>query len=148
MKERRDIMVQLGWKAAPEQFPPTELTNYAIDAEKAGFDLIDVSDHFHPWSEAGQSSFTWTWLGAVAVQTNRIHMGPGVTCPILRYHPSIIAQASATVSCYAPDRTYLGVGTGEALGEQSVVIDGVGMTFSQTFFKRRLATYLVAIHKK
>ena len=110
-------MLQLGWKAAPEQFPPTELTNYAIDAEKAGFDLIDVSDHFHPWSEAGQSSFTWTWLGAVAVQTNRIHMGPGVTCPTLRYHPSIIAQASATVSCYAPNRTYLGVGTGEALNE-------------------------------
>src|SRR6266566_798165 len=117
MKERRDIMLQLGWKAAPEQFPPTELTNYAIDAEKAGFDLLDVSDHFHPWSEAGQSSFTWTWLGAVAVQTNRIHMGPGVTCPTLRYHPSIIAQASATVSCYAPHRTYLGVGTGEALNE-------------------------------
>jgi coenzyme F420-dependent glucose-6-phosphate dehydrogenase len=117
MKERRDIMLQLGWKAASEQFPPTELTNYAIDAEKAGFDLIDVSDHFHPWSEAGQSSFIWTWLGAVAVQTNRIHMGPGVTCPILRYHPSIIAQASATVSCYAPNRTYLGVGTGEALNE-------------------------------
>ena len=110
-------MLQLGWKAAPEQFPPTELTNYAIDAEKAGFDLIDVSDHFHPWSEAGQSSFTWTWLGAVAVQTNRIHMGPGVTCPTLRYHPSIIAQASATVSRYAPNRTYLGVGTGEALNE-------------------------------
>src|SRR6266699_4600173 len=83
MKERRDIMLQLGWKAAPEQFPPTELTNYAIDAEKAGFDLLDVSDHFHPWSEAGQSSFTWTWLGAVAVQTNRIHMGPGITPPLL-----------------------------------------------------------------
>ena len=58
-------MLQLGWKAASEQFPPTELTNYAIDAEKAGFDLIDVSDHFHPWSEVGQAPFTWTWLGAV-----------------------------------------------------------------------------------
>ncbi len=89
-------MLQLGWKAASEQFPPTELTNYAIDAEKAGFDLIDVSDHFHPWSEAGQSSFIWTWLGAVAVQTNRIHMGPGVTCPILRYHPEALNEYAAT----------------------------------------------------
>src|SRR5258707_11185526 len=105
MKVRRDIMLQLGWKAAPEQFPPTELTNYAIDAEKAGFDLIDVSDHFHPWSEAGQSSFTWTLLGAVAVQTNRIHMGPGVTCPPLAFHPPIIAQPPPTLSFYPPNVT-------------------------------------------
>jgi coenzyme F420-dependent glucose-6-phosphate dehydrogenase len=110
-------MLKLGWKAGPEQFPPTELTDYAVDAEKAGFDLIDASDHFHPWSEAGQACFTWTWLGAVAVQTSKIHLGPGITCPILRYHPSVIAQAAATVSCYAPNRTYLAVGTGEALNE-------------------------------
>lgn len=110
-------MLKFGWKAGPEQFPPIELTGYAVDAEKAGFDLIDVSDHFNPWSEAGQACFTWTWLGAVALQTSRIHIGPGITCPILRYHPTIIAQAAATVSCYAPDRTYLAVGTGEALNE-------------------------------
>jgi coenzyme F420-dependent glucose-6-phosphate dehydrogenase len=110
-------MLKIGWKAGPEQFPPTELTSYAIDAEKAGFDLIDSSDHFHPWSEAGQACFTWTWLGAVAVQTSKIQLGTGITCPILRYHPSVIAQAAATVSCYAPDRTYLAVGTGEALNE-------------------------------
>ncbi len=110
-------MPQLGWKAGAEQYPPTELCDYAVTAEQAGFDLIDVSDHFHPWSEAGQASFTWTWLGAVAVQTNRIHIGPGVTCPILRYHPAVIAQAAATVSCFAPGRSYLGVGTGEALNE-------------------------------
>lgn len=110
-------MLKIGWKAGPEQFPPTELTSYAIDAEKAGFDLIDSSDHFNPWSEAGQASFVWTWLGAVAVQTSKIQLGTGITCPILRYHPSVIAQAAATVSCYAPDRTYLAVGTGEALNE-------------------------------
>jgi coenzyme F420-dependent glucose-6-phosphate dehydrogenase len=110
-------MLKLGWKAGPEQFPPTELTGYAVDAEKAGFDLIDSSDHFNPWSEAGQASFVWTWLGAVAVQTSRIHLGTGITCPILRYHPAVIAQAAATVSCYAPNRTYLAVGTGEALNE-------------------------------
>jgi len=57
-------MLQLGWKAGPEQFPPTDLAGYAVDAEQAGFDLIDVSDHFNPWSEEGQACFTWTWLGA------------------------------------------------------------------------------------
>jgi coenzyme F420-dependent glucose-6-phosphate dehydrogenase len=110
-------MVQFGWKAGTEQFPPTELLEFAIAAEQAGFDFIDVSDHFHPWSEEGQSPFTWTWLGAVAARTSRIHMGPGLTSPILRYHPSIIAQAAATVSAMAPGRFYMCVGTGEALNE-------------------------------
>ncbi|MHB8599411.1 MAG: TIGR03557 family F420-dependent LLM class oxidoreductase [Ktedonobacteraceae bacterium] len=110
-------MVQLGWKAGPEQFPPAELLDYAVAADKAGFDSIDVSDHFNPWSEAGQAAFTWTWLGAVAARTNRIHMGTGVTCPILRYHPAVIAQAAATLTHLAPGRVYLGVGTGEALNE-------------------------------
>jgi coenzyme F420-dependent glucose-6-phosphate dehydrogenase len=95
-------MVQLGWKAGPEQFPPTELLDYAISAEKAGFDSLDVSDHFNPWSEEGQACFSWTWLGAAATHLSRMHMGTGITCPILRYHPTIIAQAAATVSCFAP----------------------------------------------
>jgi coenzyme F420-dependent glucose-6-phosphate dehydrogenase len=112
-------MVQVGWKAGTEQYPPGELLDYAVLAEEAGFDSIDVSDHFHPWAEAGQASFTWTWLGAAAVRTRRIVLGPGVTCPILRYHPSIIAQASATLASFAPGRTYLAVGTGEALNEYS-----------------------------
>lgn len=110
-------MIKIGWKAGPEQFPPTELLNYVEKAEQVGFDLVDISDHFHPWSEAGQAAFTWTWLGAAAVKTSRIELGTGVTCPILRYHPAIIAQAAATVSCFAPGRTYLGLGTGEALNE-------------------------------
>ena len=111
------LQPQIGWKAGTEQFPPQALLEYAVAAEKAGFESIDVSDHFHPWSEAGQSAFTWTWLGAVAAQTRTIRMGPGVTCPILRYHPSVIAQASATLAVLAPGRAYLGVGTGEALNE-------------------------------
>ncbi|HEY3594615.1 MAG TPA: TIGR03557 family F420-dependent LLM class oxidoreductase, partial [Polyangiaceae bacterium] len=113
--------MQLGWKAGPEQYPPTELLDYAVAAEEAGFDAIDVSDHFQPWSEAGQASFTWTWLGAAAVKTSKIQLGTGLTCPILRYHPSVIAQAAATLSCLAPDRVFLGVGTGEALNEYSSV---------------------------
>ena len=113
------MALQLGWKAGTEQYPPAELLDYAIAAELAGFDSIDVSDHFHPWSEKGQACFVWTWLGAVAARTKRIVLGTGVTCPILRYHPAIIAQAAATLACLAPDRCFLGVGTGEALNEYS-----------------------------
>jgi coenzyme F420-dependent glucose-6-phosphate dehydrogenase len=113
-------MLQLGWKAGTEQYPPAELLEYAILAEAAGFDSISVSDHFHPWSESGEACFAWTWLGAVAAKTSKIALGTGVTCPILRYHPAVIAQAIATVSCLAPNRRcFLGVGTGEALNEYS-----------------------------
>src|SRR3954471_8016144 len=108
-------MVVLGWKAGTEQYPPAALLEYAVAAEQAGFDTLDASDHFHPWSEDGQASFVWTWLGAAAARTRTISLGPGVTCPILRYHPTIIAQSAATLSALAPGRTYLGVGTGEAL---------------------------------
>jgi coenzyme F420-dependent glucose-6-phosphate dehydrogenase len=114
-------MAQFGWKAGAEQYTPQELLDYAIAAEAAGFDSLDVSDHFHPWAEKGQAAFVWTWLGAVAARTSTIKLGPGVTCPILRYHPSIVAQACATLACLAPGRVYLGVGTGEALNEYSSV---------------------------
>ncbi len=110
-------MAVLGWKASTEQYRPDELLDYAVAAEQAGFDSIDVSDHFHPWSEEGQSAFVWTWLGGVAVKTKKIQMGTGLTCPILRYHPAVIAQAAATLDHMAPGRAYLCVGTGEALNE-------------------------------
>jgi coenzyme F420-dependent glucose-6-phosphate dehydrogenase len=110
-------MVMLGWKAPPEQYPPLEMLDYAITAELAGFDTLEASDHFHPWDESGQASFVWTWLGAVAARTGKIHLGTGVTSPILRYHPAIIAQAAATLAVMAPDRVFLGVGTGEALND-------------------------------
>lgn len=110
-------MATLGWKAGPEQYPPDELLEYAVAAEQAGFQSIDVSDHFAPWDPAGQACFTWTWLGAVAARTTQIQLGTGVTCPILRYHPVVIAQAAATLEYLAPGRVYLAVGTGEALNE-------------------------------
>src|SRR5436305_2083395 len=106
-------MPQFGWKAGAEQYAPAHLLDYAIAAEKAGFEALDVSDHFHPWAEKGQAVFAWTWLGAVAARTTKIRIGTGVTCPILRYHPGIIAQAAATLACLAPGRVYVGVGTGE-----------------------------------
>ena len=112
-------MLQLGWKAGTEQYEPDELLDYAIAAEAAGFDSIAASDHFHPWAEKGQAAFVWSWLGAAAARTKTITLGTSVTCPILRYHPAIIAQAAATIACLAPDRFFLGVGTGEALNEYS-----------------------------
>lgn len=110
-------MLQLGWKAGTEQYPPSELLEYALAAEHASFDSLDASDHFHPWSEKGQASFVWSWLGAAAARTEHITLGTGITCPILRYHPSVVAQAAATLASLAPGRFYLGVGTGEALNE-------------------------------
>ena len=109
--------LRLGWKAGTEQYSPDELLDYAVAAERAGFDCIDASDHFHPWAEKGQASFVWSWLGAAAARTTKIVLGTGLTCPILRYHPAVIAQAAATMACLAPRRFYLGVGTGEALNE-------------------------------
>lgn len=109
--------IQLGWKAGPEQYPPMELLDYAVAAEQAGFDCLDTSDHFQPWDPRGQACFTWTWLGAAAVKTTKMVLGTGLTCPILRYHPAVIAQAAATLGVMAPGRAYLSVGTGEALNE-------------------------------
>ena len=63
--------LKFGWKAGTEQYPPGELLEYAVTAEQAGFDSIDVSDHFHPWSENGQACFVWTWLGAAAAISKR-----------------------------------------------------------------------------
>jgi coenzyme F420-dependent glucose-6-phosphate dehydrogenase len=114
-------MAEFGWKAGAEQYAPDALLDYAVAAENAGFDALDVSDHFHPWAEKGQACFAWTWLGAVAARTTKIKLGTGVTCPILRYHPAIVAQAAATLACLAPNRVFLGVGTGEALNEYSSV---------------------------
>ena len=89
------MKLQLGWKAGTEQYGPSELLEYGIAAEESGFDSIEASDHFHPWSEKGQACFVWTWLGAVAARTRNIMLGTGVTCPIFRYHPAVVAQAAA-----------------------------------------------------
>lgn len=110
-------MVMLGWQLGPEQNDPLELLDQAIVAEQSGFDSLLVDDHYHPWDPVGQSCYTWSWLGAAAARLNGIEMGTGVTCPILRYNPAIIAQAAATIDRMSPGPVYLGVGTGEALNE-------------------------------
>lgn len=131
-------MLKIGYKIGPEQFPPLEMLEQVIAAEENGFESIDVSDHFHPWSEEGQACFTWSWLGAAAVKTDIIELGPGVTCPILRYNPAVIAQAAATISSLAGGRTYLAVGTGEALNEYPV-------TYEWPTFRERQAMMIEAI---
>jgi G6PDH family F420-dependent oxidoreductase len=113
--------MQIGYKLASEGFGPNELIRQAVRAEEAGFDFVEMSDHFHPWLDVqGHSSFTWTVLGAIAARTERIGLATGVTCPTVRYHPAIIAQAAATMALVSGDRFTLGVGAGERLNEHVV----------------------------
>ncbi|MDG4764051.1 TIGR03557 family F420-dependent LLM class oxidoreductase [Solwaraspora sp. WMMD406] len=110
--------MQIGYKLATEAFGPQELIRQAVRAEQAGFDFVEMSDHFHPWLDTqGHSPFTWSVLGAIASRTERIGLATGVTCPSLRYHPAIVAQAAATMALLSDGRFTLGVGAGERLNE-------------------------------
>jgi G6PDH family F420-dependent oxidoreductase len=116
--------MQIGYKLASEAFGPQELIRQAVLAEQSGFDFVEMSDHYHPWLDAqGHSSFTWSVLPVVAAKTERIGLATGVTCPSVRYHPAIIAQAAATLAILTDGRFTLGVGAGERLNEHVV---GVG----------------------
>lgn len=111
-------MVQLGYTLSSEEFRPRELAEQARRAEEVGFTYALISDHFHPWLDSqGESPFVWSTLGGVAMATERLVLGTGVTCPIIRYPPAILAQAVATVADMMPGRFFLGVGTGEYLNE-------------------------------
>lgn len=110
--------MQIGYTLSSEERQPEELVRLAQLAETIGFPYALISDHFHPWTDAqGSSPFVWSVLGGVAATTKRLRVGTGVTCPIMRYHPAIIAQASATIACLMPGRFFLGVGSGESLNE-------------------------------
>lgn len=112
-------MTTWGYTLSSEEFAPADLVRYAALAEDAGFDFLTVSDHYHPWvSSQGHSPFVWTTLGGVGARTTTIEVGTGVTCPIIRMHPAIVAQAAATsASIMEGPRFFLGVGTGEWLNE-------------------------------
>ncbi|GAA3983063.1 TIGR03557 family F420-dependent LLM class oxidoreductase [Thermobifida alba] len=113
--------MRIGYKLATEAFGPDEIVRQAVLAEAAGFDFVEISDHFHPWlDDQGHSPFTWTLLGAIAVRTERVGLVTGVTCPTVRYHPAIIAQAAATTALLCGGRFTLGVGSGERLNEHVV----------------------------
>lgn len=111
-------MIELGYALSSEEHTPNDLVKHAVRAEEIGFSYALISDHFHPWvDKQGQNPLVWSVLGGIAAQTKKIRMGTGVTCPMIRIHPAIIAQAAATVACMMPGRFFLGVGTGENLNE-------------------------------
>jgi len=111
-------MAEIGYSLSSEEWGPRALVDLAERAEQVGFSFALVSDHFHPWTNRqGQSPFVWTVIGGIARATRTLRLGTGVTCPINRIHPAIIAQAAATAACMMPGRFFLGVGTGEYLNE-------------------------------
>jgi G6PDH family F420-dependent oxidoreductase len=111
-------MLQIGYSLSSEEHSPQELVATAAAAERAGFEFAFLSDHYHPWIDSqGHSAFAWTVLGAIAQATERISVGTGVTCPLIRYHPALVAQMAATTAAMFGDRFFLGLGTGENLNE-------------------------------
>jgi coenzyme F420-dependent glucose-6-phosphate dehydrogenase len=110
----------IGYAAMLEQFHPTEAIELCEYAENHGFSGVMAADHFQPWVPAqGQSSFVWNVLAALGERT-RGDIGPGVTAPTFRWHPAMVAQASATLAAMYPGRHWLGIGSGEALNEHVV----------------------------
>lgn len=112
--------LQVGYAAMLEQFHPTEAIALSEYAESKGFSGVMAADHFQPWvPQQGQSAFVWNVLSAIGERTKG-DMGPGVTAPTFRWHPAMVAQASATLSAMYPGRHWLGLGSGEALNEHIV----------------------------
>jgi G6PDH family F420-dependent oxidoreductase len=110
--------MQICYALSSEEHAPLDLVRNAKRAEDAGFTYALVSDHFHPWVDRqGHSPFAWGVLGAIAATTSTLRLGTGVTCPTIRIHPAIVAQAAATAAALMPGRFFLGVGTGENLNE-------------------------------
>ncbi|HLO27889.1 MAG TPA: LLM class flavin-dependent oxidoreductase, partial [Anaerolineales bacterium] len=102
-------MIELGYALSSEEHEPNELIAHAQIAERSGFKFLIISDHFHPWvSQQGQSPFVWSTLGGIAQATQRVSVGTGVTCPIMRIQPALVAQAAATVAAMMPGRFFLG----------------------------------------
>jgi G6PDH family F420-dependent oxidoreductase len=111
-------MVELGYKLSCEEHAPGDLIARARRAEEIGFSFGMISDHYHPWvDKQGQAPFVWSVIGGISQVTRRLSVVTGVTCPTVRIHPAIVAQAAATSACLMPGRFMLGVGTGENLNE-------------------------------
>jgi coenzyme F420-dependent glucose-6-phosphate dehydrogenase len=114
-------MPHLGYSLSSEEVPPRELVRNAVRAEETGFNFAMISDHFHPWLDVqGQSPFVWGVIGGIASSTQNLKLGTGVTCPIIRIHPAILAQAAATSADLMPGRFWFGIGSGENLNEHVV----------------------------
>jgi G6PDH family F420-dependent oxidoreductase len=110
--------MQLGYFLSSEEHMPNDLVRTARAAEEAGFTFAMISDHFHPWlDDQGHSPFVWAVIGGIATATDRLELTTAVTCPTIRIHPAIVAQAAATAETMMPGRFSLGVGSGENLNE-------------------------------
>jgi coenzyme F420-dependent glucose-6-phosphate dehydrogenase len=140
-------MVSLGYTLSSEEHGPGDLLLYGRIAEEVGFDFLTVSDHFHPWtSRQGHSPLVWSVLGGLSVKTEAIPVLTAVTCPTMRIHPAIVAQAAATTAALLPDRFVLGVGSGENLNEHVIGIgwphpqERLEMLDEAIFLMRRLWT--------
>ena len=111
-------MTKFAYFCGHEQFQPEELVEHAVLAEQAGFDMVVVSEHFHPWvDDVSASGFAFSTIGAMAAATTGLEMATGVTTPLFRYHPGVVAQAAATLDRLSGGRFTLGVGTGENINE-------------------------------
>lgn len=110
--------MRFGYKASAEQFSPSTLLRFAIEAEQAGFESVFISDHFQPWKHTdGHAPFAPSWMAAALAKTEKIVVGTSVLTPTFRLHPSVVAHAFGTLGAMFPDRVILGVGTGESLNE-------------------------------
>jgi coenzyme F420-dependent glucose-6-phosphate dehydrogenase len=111
-------MAEIGFTLASEDWSPRELVQLAQRAEEVGFEYALISDHIHPWNDnQGSSPFVWSVIGSISQATERLRIGTGVSCPLIRIHPAIVAHAAATSACLLPGRFFLGLGTGENLNE-------------------------------
>jgi len=152
-------MTRFAYFCGHEQWHPEELVEHAVLAERAGFDLVVVSEHFHPWvDDVSASGFAFSTIGAMAAVTTRIGYATGVTTPLFRYHPAVVAQAAATLDRLSGGRFVLGVGTGENINEGPLgydfpayaernarmsesleimrrLLDGEKLTFDGTYYK-------------
>jgi G6PDH family F420-dependent oxidoreductase len=134
-------MVSIGYKLSSEEHGPSDLVGYARLAEEGGFSFALISDHYHPWTDRqGQSPFVWGVIGSIAQVTETLELGTAVTCPTVRIHPAIIAQAAATAAALMPGRFFLGVGTGEALNEHIL-----GDPWPPTHIRREMLTEAVGL---
>ncbi len=111
-------MTKFAYFCGHEQWQPEELVQHTVLAERAGFDMVVVSEHFHPWvDDDSASGFAFSTIGAMAAKTETIEFTTGVTTPLFRYHPGVVAQAAATLDRLSAGRFNLGVGTGENINE-------------------------------
>ena len=131
----------LGYALSSEEHRPLDLVRNAARAEQSGFEFALISDHFHPWIDRqGESAFVWSVLGGIAEATERLVVGTGVTCPTIRIHPAIVAQAAATTAAMLPGRFFLGVGTGENLNEHVL-----GQRWPSTQIRREMLAEAVEV---